>query len=404
MTQSKRQCPNWLSTFERWTVPRSEAPLSYIFWTGLFALSSALKRHVRISEKLLGSWDCFPNFYIFLVGPPGLRKTTTMDYLDELYEGAGSIARTPQSGTQEAIMAMLVAQKDASLAIISGDFGFLYKNSEAKLLEFFVKAFDKNRVFDNITISRGHEIIVNPSINLLTGTTPSWIAGNLDQAALSGGFAARVLWIYEEELRRYEIFYSGLDHDALNNLKNMLVHDLVHIEANISGEFSVDQDLQDCISAWYKNFMKNEAPKMDTKIQGYAQRKHRHALALAMILRVSYSDELVLTLDDFNKALTLLKSIEHRLPTVFTGVGKNPYTFSMDEIVSYVKKEGKAPRQKLLSRFRHVAEPEMLLSLLLALCTVFDRLTYHDDPNGGWYELSSLEIAKERNDAIATQK
>jgi hypothetical protein len=388
---TKRQSANWLQTFERWILPRTGAPLNYVTWTGIFAIASALKRNVYIPQELLGSWECFPNLYLFLVGPAGMRKTTTMDFLEELYEGVPEIAKTPQSGSQEAIMTMLVNQKDASLAILSGDFGFLYKGSQTNFIEFLVKAFDKNRVLDNITFARGHEKIVNPSVNLLTATTPAWIAENFTPAALGGGFASRVIWVNEIELRHFEIFFDHLDYKALNNLKQVLIHDLIHI-TQLHGQITIDMDVREYISSWNRHFMGTLAPKLDTRIQGYAKRKPRHVLALAIILHISKSDELRVTMEDFNESLTLLGRLEEKLLPVFTSVGKNPYSLDMEDIVDFIKQHGRVERRRLLARFRHIATPEVLVNLASSLCAVFDRLKYVQE--GDYYELSDSEKNK----------
>ena len=66
-------------------MPRSEAKESFIFWTGLFTLASAIRRKVYIPKTVLGSWEVAPYLYIMFVAPAGkARKTTTLSYSDDL--------------------------------------------------------------------------------------------------------------------------------------------------------------------------------------------------------------------------------------------------------------------------------------------------------------------------------
>ncbi|HEY4699014.1 MAG TPA: hypothetical protein VIH27_01400, partial [Nitrososphaerales archaeon] len=81
-----RKCENWLSDYLRWTIPRSEAKESYIFWTGLFTLACVLRRHVKVGEEYLGSWECYPYLYLLFIGPAGNKKTTTTKYSLDLLE------------------------------------------------------------------------------------------------------------------------------------------------------------------------------------------------------------------------------------------------------------------------------------------------------------------------------
>ena len=82
-----RECENWLQTFQQWTMPRSEAPESFIFWTGLYTLAATVRRHIKVPKGLLGSWDAVPNLYILFIAPPGrARKSTTINYTESLLD------------------------------------------------------------------------------------------------------------------------------------------------------------------------------------------------------------------------------------------------------------------------------------------------------------------------------
>lgn len=365
---NKRECANWIKSFVDWVRPRSEAPDSYIIWTAIWCIASALKRHVYIPKTILGQWNCFPNLYVFLVGPPGLRKTTQVDMLyDEIIHEIDDIHVTAQSATQQALMKQLADSDDFSLTIISKEFGNLYKASGPLIIEFLTALFDGNKRFDNLTLSRGVELASNPSANMIAATTPIWLAENFGISALQGGFASRIIWVYEDELRKHQLFYKGLNYDFLNKVRAGLIKDLRHVTEAINGEITLDDDLIEYTNNLYIKFMREEAPTFDARMQGYVHRKPRHILAVAICLHFAYSDKMALTQNDVDNANRLLTQLEPKMTHTFRSVGGNPYTLNMDEIVDYIKKKVRVKRQQLLARFNHVATPDVVAGLLDAL-------------------------------------
>ena len=75
---SVRRCDNWLLAYRDYILPRTDAPESFVFWSGVFAISSVLRRRVKFPKRILGLWDCYPHMYLMFVGPPGMRKTTAI--------------------------------------------------------------------------------------------------------------------------------------------------------------------------------------------------------------------------------------------------------------------------------------------------------------------------------------
>jgi len=112
----ERKCKNWLLSFRDWTMPRSEAKETFIFWTGLFTLASAIRRKVYISKEILGSWEVAPYLYIFFVAPAGkARKTTTLSYVDDLLLDEMGIKKASAAMTQQVLMKRIADSPDASM-------------------------------------------------------------------------------------------------------------------------------------------------------------------------------------------------------------------------------------------------------------------------------------------------
>jgi hypothetical protein len=304
------------------------------------------------------------------VGPPGSRKTTTLNYSIELFEGIPDLVAGPNVCSQAALSDELSKSHDTSLYIISEDFHDLLMKSGGEMYEFLTSAFDGRKKFHTVTISRKTEYMEKPCINFAAGSTPVWISENMPVSAIGGGFAARVIFIYEETLRRKKLDYSDVDMAKMDLLKADLQADLRHISTEVAGEFLVSAEVRRYAELQY---LKIESEKHHPKVQGYYTRKHVHFLKLAMLLNISYSDKLILTTDDIDNALKILEvTVEQNLTRVFEGVGKNIYTFDMRDIVNYIKEKQRVSRKEVLSAFRSVATPAMVNELILGLLATGD--------------------------------
>lgn len=356
----KRRHQNWLSAYEDWTLPRSEAALPLIRWSGLWTIAAALRRRVLIPKSVLGSWSCYPYMYVMFVAPPGFRKTVTIDYAVELLENVPVLGKPPTFTTKEALLDIMIKATDSSVYLTMGEFGDLILKGGQEMFEFLTGIFDGKKTLRQSTMARGLEHVDKPCLNMIAGTTPEWISTNIPAALMGGGFASRVIWVYEDILRQRKFFHpTELITKALKNEEGLLA-DLIHISQQM-GEFTIDKQGTEYLEDWYQNL---EKKYKGWKYPGYLNRKHVMALKIAMCLRLAYSDELVITAEDASNAVLMLESTEKNLPKVFQGIGKNTYALEMRDIVTYVKDKGQVKASELLDHFESMAEPKKLHELV----------------------------------------
>ena len=362
-----RKCPNWLTEFGNWTLPRSEAPENFIIWTGLFTLASALKRRVFVSKRYLGSWAVSPNLYILFIAPAGkARKSTTANYAEELIDLCPNITKSPELITKESLLNTLVKSIDASMCIISPEFGEFIVKSGTDMFGFLTNIYDGKKNISASTLSRGAEFAERPCVNLLGATTPQWVSENMPESVIGGGFASRVIFIYEEKVRRRKLFYDDLNQSSLQTLHSNLASDLVHIAENISGEFELDPEAKKFIGNWYDE-TSDDGDSANYNLSGYFERKPAHVFKCAILVHVSYSDELILYKQDFEVAIKLLNALEKRLPSVFQSIGNNPYTVDVYRMLDYIKEKGRPTVESVKRHFMHAATPIVLSELINGL-------------------------------------
>lgn len=321
----------------------------------------------------MGSYEISPNLYIMFIGPAGgPRKTTTVQYAEELLEEIGDVTKAPELVTKESLFSTIVKAPDNSMCIIAPEFGEFIVKSGPEMYGFLTNAYDGKRRLAGSTISRGAEIANRPCVNLLGATTPEWVAENMPESVIGGGYASRVIFIYEETVRRRKLFFDkleeevGLSEEQIQEMRLNLQHDLLHIAENLAGEISLTPEARDYMENWYVNNA-NIPQNTEYKVQGFLNRRPTHVLKLAIIHHIAYSDELLVNLVDIKTAIDIVLDIEKGLSQTFSAVGKNPYTVDIKRILSFITEKGKVSEQDIKRNFYHVALPEKLDALISSL-------------------------------------
>jgi len=364
----KRVCTSWLQTFSDWTLPRSEAPESFHFWTGVFTLASVLKRKVKISKSYMGGYEIYPMLYTIFVAPPGkARKSTTAKYSEDLLRNIPTVNRAPTSMTVEQMLKKLGEMNDSSLSIFSSEFGMFVAKSKIDMYTALTDIFDSKTDISVETIGRPTDFAEAPCINLLGATTPSWIASNMPEDVIGGGFASRVIFIFEERIRRAQLYYTGIDQDYFSTLKEKLLADLMHIDTYIQGEYALDDNAQFFMNEWYRELSTQSLGNLNERLSGYYERKPVHVHKLAMLIHASYSDSMTLNESDFKAAIKILEQVEVKLPKTFASIGRNPYMNVADNIVNFMITKRSCRRSQIVANFYHDANMETISELLMFL-------------------------------------
>lgn len=364
-----RKLENWMESFQQWTLPRSEAPFSILYWCGLYTLSATVRRHVKIGKEYLGGWECYPNMYVLFIGPQGMvKKSTSINYVEELLDGVGDeeLSKAPDGVTIADLLQRIQNASESSVYILSSEFSTLVNKAGLGIYDILTDVFDGKKKIDEGTISRGYIFAANPCVNLLGATTPKWVGANMTEDIIGGGFGSRVIFIFEDTPRQRILYYKNLIKiEDMDKLGKDLIHDLKHI-ASIRGDFRITDAAYGFMEHWYSK--NSEAPAgTDHKLVGYYQRRPAHIHKVAMLLHLAKEDSLVLDVSDFEAAIKVLTDIEPKIAGTFKAIGRNMYATDMQSIVKYVKEKGRVTRKDLLRIFYSAAEPNKLDEILTGL-------------------------------------
>ena len=137
--------------------------------------------------------------------------------------------------------------------------------------------------------------------------------------------------------------------DVDTNLSADLIHDLKSI-SGLVGQFKVTEDYRNCVNTWRKL---GEPPVVShPKLIHYGTRRRVHLYKLSMVSAIERSDLLVLTRDDFNRAMNWMTEAEAAMPDIFKAGAGNADAKAMDEIYHFVLTmgvKGPVPERKIIN-------------------------------------------------------
>jgi hypothetical protein len=346
-----------------------EAPKHMYFWAGVSAIAGALERKVWIDQAYF-NW--YPNFYIVFVAPPGVvSKSTTVGIAMEILKDVPGVKFGPDVVTWQALVTTFANAQTgfefqsethvmSPITLESSEFGNLLDPSDKQMVDLLVSLWDgKKGEFRKETKHSGNDSVVNPWINLIACTTPSWIAGNFPEYMIGGGFTSRCIFVYADKKERF-IAYPGLEVSSdFGAQREKLRADLEHIHTTLSGPYVLSEKAIRWGTIWYeKHNTIRPAALEDDRFGGYLARKQTHIHKLAMVLAASSSDVLVITDQHLALAETMVSDLEPDMQFVFNKIGKSDAALYTEKLISFVQSRVRVPYMEAY-RFVHMHFPSM---------------------------------------------
>lgn len=358
----ERKLEDWLKGYMYYT-SFNEAPDMFHFWAGVGTLAGALRRKVYIDQEYF-LWT--PNFYIIFVAPPGIAtKSTTMNAgmnilreVDGIKFGPNSITWQALCDSLEAACEMVDLSDDprdpnfvpmSCLTFASSEFGSLLEPKDRKMMDILVDLWDgQTGAWEKVTKMSGNNTIQNPWLNILACTTPSWLADNMPRHMIGGGFTSRCVFVYGDRKRNLVPYPKRSIPEKALQIKSALIHDL-EIVSMLKGEYTLSPEVLDYGTWWYKDQYENPPRELasNPQFQGYLARKQGHVHKLAMVLSASRSNSLVIEIQDFQTAITIMSAMEKDLPKVFKAINTTPFMEQVEYLISLVRQRRRVDKYQL---------------------------------------------------------
>lgn len=320
------------------------------YWTAVSTIAGALRRKVWIDQTYF-KWLC--NFFVVFVAKPGIvSKSTTADVGMNLLRRVPGIKFGPDAVTWQALVRDFTEcaeefslpsgefMKMSALTIVSSEFGTLINPADREMVDMLVSLWDGRPSFNKSTKGSGKDIVVNPWINIIACTTPSWIAGNFPEYMIGGGFCSRCVFVYVEEKAKY-VAYPGLETPKnLEDMEKRLVQDLEHFSLNFAGEYALTNEAIAWGRDWYEKHYQNRPENLDdNRFGGYIARKQTHIHKLAMVIACSRRDVMAISSEDLQEANNRVTDLEEDMPHVFGLIGRTDVSLHTERFISFVRRK-----------------------------------------------------------------
>lgn len=323
----KRMVNDWIDGYCE-MLKTTESPDIYKKWVAVSAIAAALKRKCWLSWH--NHVDTHPNMYIVLVGPPAIGKGMALGPARQMLTSIG-IKMSASCTTLQAMIEDLLSATDtriidgmpmisSSLTVVSPEFTVFLGRNNGEFCDKITDLYDCPSPWSYKTKSRGNEEMDAVFLNIIGATTPGLLQATMTGEAITGGLMSRVVLVYADQKSRLVPIPSAISRDE--HLYNKLYKDLNAI-AELEGKFLLAKDVVDPWVDWYIAKDKNDELAKDRRFAAYCGRRDMHMLKLMMIVSASRSNEMVLRVEDFQKALELLNEAEGSMPGAFRGYGKN---------------------------------------------------------------------------------
>lgn len=337
-----RNVPDWIDGFMELT-ENSEPPVLFRKWAAISSIAAALQRKVRVELGL--SLTFYPNLYIVLVGPSATGKGTAMKFASDIIEKIPTIRLSAQATSLQALIRRMketnltdinVVTGDqtyhSSLTIFSTEFTVFLGYHNQELIAALCEWYDCHNRWVYETIARKKEEVVGVWVNLFAGTTPDAIQASLPIESIGGGLTSRIIFVVEEKRAKLVVVPTITERQL--QLQQMLVYDLEAIN-RMSGVMNYTEGFLKVYSDWCY-YADGHRPFYDKKFDGYCGRRRKHLITLSMVCCASRGDEMVLTSEDIDRAITLLTEVEIKMGKVFKGMGRSSISDLINDAVVYV--------------------------------------------------------------------
>lgn len=358
-----RQCKGgWIDAFIAHT-NNLEAAEIFRRWAGIGTIAAVLEQKVFLHT----SAPLYPNLYVFLVGHPGVGKTRTVNAASAFLREIPDFYLAPTSMSAASLVDALVEAKRSLIRLPDPPIEYNSLTIIADELSAFMHKFDDEMIgnlttFYDVVIPYGHrrrgkEIkikVKHPQLNILSGTTPSNLLKFMPENAWDQGFTSRVIMIFSDE----RIVSDDIFAFNKRGLPPEMLHDLRLINS-LTGGFEVTADYKAAVNNWRK--LGQPPVPTHPKLTHYSTRRLAHLLKLSMVACVDRSNTLLLTKEDFNRAMGWLLEAERDMAEIFKAGSVGADSKAMDEILHYcmVLDKGQGVSEPLLVRRARELVPAM---------------------------------------------
>jgi len=177
--------------------------------------------------------------------------------------------------------------------------------------------------YEYVTKTNGKDRVRKGCLNLIAGTTPSFMQSTFDEKLMDEGFASRTFYIYAMRNRKNQFWIPPLTTEQESFKLELLDH--IKKLTELYGQIKISPETAKFLDEWWDDTEQNRHKRANKslKLVPYYARKNIHVQKIAMALHFSDSTEMEIPLETFKKAITVLDSEEKMMHLALTLEGTN---------------------------------------------------------------------------------
>lgn len=335
----------------------TEVPAIFHRWAAISGIGAYLGRRYYFHH---GHFEINPNIYCMLVGASGTRKSTAIKLFKRLLIAAGYDTIAADKTTKEKFILDLSGEHeddettgpkskksiddfleqnlwgdaedtkpDSEIFIMADEFNDFFGNGNIEFISLLGTLWDYHGTYRN-RIKNGKSVsIVNPTVSILGGNTPTNLSLAFPPEIIGQGFFSRLLFIYGEPNGRKITFPRPPEQEYTRNI----VECLQQIRTTSTGAARLSSSAETLLDRIYKTNLGVD----DVRFESYSTRRFGHLLKLCLITSAArYSREI--SEHDVIYANTILHYAEQFMPKALGEFGKAKHSDVSHKIVSLVER------------------------------------------------------------------
>lgn len=338
-----RQSKDWVSDFIQFGEPFN-TPKLFLEWGAIWQLATAVGRQVVMRSR---GQDLAPNLFVALLGGPGCGKSQAISAMRQVALPALNISLIPASVTRAGLQDYMNEnlQKrtapDGSLLLsneciaLSEEMQGILPEHDIGHLTLYNELYELRSVYKARTRSNGEINLQSPYCSIITGAQPAFLASTLPEQAWGMGFMSRLIMVFEAPRKRT----SAFEHPDLDRkLQTKLITDLRDL-SKLYGRFKWDKGAVALYETWWVEKGGPPIPGAKRLGMGYNSRRDLHFFKLCMAFSLSRGSDLHITVDDAQKAISLLLRTEDKMKSIFNEMAQAGATMAIADVLETVKQE-----------------------------------------------------------------
>lgn len=347
-----------MTNYEKWSLLTQdlEAPQIFLDYTWYFTISAALERRVYFGDP---ERPLFCNQYLFLVGPPGIGKGTSMR------EGRALLHKYPLVDDNSNVMydkerqpralfhpfsdsitfeALVWDMAECTKAIKKPDGTLGMQAAGYFMLEELSSLFRKNKsedvarlllnLYDCVdyeyrTRTKSTARIRKGCLNLCAGTTMDFVRTAEQSGMLGEGLFSRALIVYAEDARKIKFSYSNLTDEQ--KLIKAYLQDYLKSLSTLVGRIEIPPETNEWLEAWWVKEWTRIKGFADEKLLNFFSRRKVQVHKLAAAMHFSEVNTLSpIPIPTWERAALFARNLEPNIIKIAKRTGRNT-TYSIQE-------------------------------------------------------------------------